>query len=157
MQQVKEHVLHCDIKPNDRVFYFTTCGWMMWNWLVAALAARLRCCFMTAHPLFHFQVACLTTRVSRNVRFLGRLPSGLMLFARGCALVILMISQACGSSRQPIAACARRPLTTSIKSIKKMYAQLASVSGERILFRALSWAIPLGLYAKAKSWGVDWG
>ena len=39
LQQVKEHVLHCDEKPGDRVFYFTTCGWMMWNWLVAALAA----------------------------------------------------------------------------------------------------------------------
>ena len=37
IQQLKEHRLHCDVKPNDRVFYFTTCGWMMWNWLVAAL------------------------------------------------------------------------------------------------------------------------
>ena len=39
LQQVKEHVLHCDVKPGDRVFYFTTCGWMMWNWLIAGLAA----------------------------------------------------------------------------------------------------------------------
>jgi len=38
LQQVKEHLLHCDEKPGDRVFYFTTCGWMMWNWLVAGLA-----------------------------------------------------------------------------------------------------------------------
>ena len=34
----KEHRLHADIKPGDTVFYFTTCGWMMWNWLVSALA-----------------------------------------------------------------------------------------------------------------------
>jgi len=40
IQQAKEHVLHCDIKPGDRVFYFTTCGWMMWNWLAAGLASR---------------------------------------------------------------------------------------------------------------------
>jgi acetoacetyl-CoA synthetase len=39
MQHVKEHQLHCDIKAGDRVFYFTTCGWMMWNWLVTALAS----------------------------------------------------------------------------------------------------------------------
>ncbi|MBF0305836.1 MAG: acetoacetate--CoA ligase [Alphaproteobacteria bacterium] len=39
LQQVKEHRLHCDVKQGDRVFYFTTCGWMMWNWLVAGLAA----------------------------------------------------------------------------------------------------------------------
>jgi acetoacetyl-CoA synthetase len=38
IQHLKEHVLHSDAKPGDRVFYFTTCGWMMWNWLVSALA-----------------------------------------------------------------------------------------------------------------------
>lgn len=40
IQHLKEHQLHCDIKPNDRVFYFSTCGWMMWNWQVTALASR---------------------------------------------------------------------------------------------------------------------
>ncbi|RXF73378.1 acetoacetate--CoA ligase [Hansschlegelia zhihuaiae] len=39
IQQLKEHVLHCDVGEGDRVFYFTTCGWMMWNWLVAGLGA----------------------------------------------------------------------------------------------------------------------
>ncbi len=39
LQHLKEHRLHCDVKPGDRVFYFTTCGWMMWNWLVSGLAA----------------------------------------------------------------------------------------------------------------------
>ncbi len=39
LQHLKEHQLHCDIRPGDRVLYFTTCGWMMWNWLVSALAS----------------------------------------------------------------------------------------------------------------------
>ncbi|HEX7081389.1 MAG TPA: acetoacetate--CoA ligase [Gammaproteobacteria bacterium] len=39
LQHQKEHILHCDIRPNDVVFYFTTCGWMMWHWLASALAA----------------------------------------------------------------------------------------------------------------------
>ena len=39
IQHLKEHQLHCDIGAGDRVFYFTTCGWMMWNWLVSALAS----------------------------------------------------------------------------------------------------------------------
>jgi acetoacetyl-CoA synthetase len=39
IQHLKEHQLHCDIKPGDRVFYFTTLGWMMWNWLVTVLAS----------------------------------------------------------------------------------------------------------------------
>ncbi len=38
LQHVKEHGLHCDLGPGDRLFYYTTCGWMMWNWLVSALA-----------------------------------------------------------------------------------------------------------------------
>ena len=38
IQHAKEHVLHTDISRNDRFFYFTTCGWMMWNWLVSGLA-----------------------------------------------------------------------------------------------------------------------
>jgi acetoacetyl-CoA synthetase len=38
LQHLKELVLHTDVKPTDRIFYHTTCGWMMWNWLVSALA-----------------------------------------------------------------------------------------------------------------------
>ncbi|MEM8552507.1 MAG: acetoacetate--CoA ligase [Pseudomonadota bacterium] len=40
IQHMKEHRYHSGIKPGDRVFYFTTCGWMMWNWLVTALASE---------------------------------------------------------------------------------------------------------------------
>jgi acetoacetyl-CoA synthetase len=40
LQHLKEHQLHVDLKPGERLFYFTTCGWMMWNWLATALASR---------------------------------------------------------------------------------------------------------------------
>ncbi len=39
LQHLKEHQLHGDVKPGDRCFYFTTCGWMMWNWLASGLAS----------------------------------------------------------------------------------------------------------------------
>ncbi len=39
LQHLKEHLLHCDVKPGERLFYFTTCGWMMWNWLASGLAS----------------------------------------------------------------------------------------------------------------------
>ena len=39
LQHLKEHQLHADVKPGDRLFYFTTCGWMMWNWLASGLAS----------------------------------------------------------------------------------------------------------------------
>ena len=38
LQHLKEHRLHVDLKPTDTLFYFTTCGWMMWNWLASGLA-----------------------------------------------------------------------------------------------------------------------
>ncbi|MFO0214957.1 MAG: acetoacetate--CoA ligase, partial [Burkholderiales bacterium] len=40
LKHLEEHVLQCDVKPGDKVFFFTTCGWMMWNWLVSGLAAN---------------------------------------------------------------------------------------------------------------------
>ncbi|HEX2466549.1 MAG TPA: acetoacetate--CoA ligase [Thermoanaerobaculia bacterium] len=39
LQHLKEHRLHVDVKTGDRLFYFTTCGWMMWNWLASGLAS----------------------------------------------------------------------------------------------------------------------
>jgi acetoacetyl-CoA synthetase len=39
LQHLKEHRLHVDLGPEDRLFYFTTCGWMMWNWLASGLAS----------------------------------------------------------------------------------------------------------------------
>jgi acetoacetyl-CoA synthetase len=39
LQHIKEHQLHTDVHAGDRLFYFTTCGWMMWNWLVTGLAS----------------------------------------------------------------------------------------------------------------------
>ncbi len=51
LQHRKEHTLHCDIRPGDVVFYFTTCGWMMWNWLVSALAAGATIVLYDGAPL----------------------------------------------------------------------------------------------------------
>ncbi len=52
LQHIKEHKLHCDVRPGDKVFYFTTLGWMMWNWLVSALAAEATLLLFDGSP-FH--------------------------------------------------------------------------------------------------------
>ncbi|HET8727619.1 MAG TPA: acetoacetate--CoA ligase, partial [Alphaproteobacteria bacterium] len=52
LQHLKEHLLHSDAKRDDRVFYFTTCGWMMWNWLVSALATEATLLLYDGSP-FH--------------------------------------------------------------------------------------------------------
>jgi len=52
LQHLKEHRLHVDLKPGDRFFYFTTCGWMMWNWLVSGLASETTLLLYDGSP-FH--------------------------------------------------------------------------------------------------------
>ena len=52
LQHRKEHVLHCDILPGDVVFYFTTCGWMMWNWLLTTLASGATVVLHDGAPLY---------------------------------------------------------------------------------------------------------
>ena len=52
IQHMKEHQLHCNIKENDNIFYFTTCGWMMWNWLVSSLASRASIVLFDGSPMF---------------------------------------------------------------------------------------------------------
>ncbi|MFT5504106.1 MAG: acetoacetyl-CoA synthetase [Gammaproteobacteria bacterium] len=52
LQHVKEHLLHADVRPGDKVFYFTTCGWMMWNWLVSALACKASLVLYDGSPFY---------------------------------------------------------------------------------------------------------
>ena len=52
LKHLTEHRLHCDIRRDDRVFYFTTCGWMMWNWLASALASEATLLLYDGSP-FH--------------------------------------------------------------------------------------------------------
>jgi acetoacetyl-CoA synthetase len=52
LQHLKEHQLHTDLKHGDRLFYFTTCGWMMWNWLVSGLASGATLLLYDGSPFY---------------------------------------------------------------------------------------------------------
>jgi len=52
LQHLKEHALHVDLQRDDRLFYYTTCGWMMWNWLVTGLASEATLLLYDGSP-FH--------------------------------------------------------------------------------------------------------
>ncbi|EDK30541.1 acetyl-coenzyme A synthetase [Vibrionales bacterium SWAT-3] len=52
INHLKEHQLHSDVKPKDRVFYYTTCGWMMWNWHVSALASGACLVIFDGSPVY---------------------------------------------------------------------------------------------------------
>ena len=52
LQHMKELMLHCDLRRGDRSFYFTTCGWMMWNWLVSALGIGTAIVLFEGNPAY---------------------------------------------------------------------------------------------------------
>ena len=52
LQHLKEQQLHADVREDDRVFYFTTCSWMMWNWLVSALASKATVMLYDGSPFY---------------------------------------------------------------------------------------------------------
>jgi acetoacetyl-CoA synthetase len=53
LKHLSEQQLHCDIKPGDRLFYFTTLGWMMWNWLASGLASGATLLLYDGSPFVH--------------------------------------------------------------------------------------------------------
>jgi len=52
LQHLKEHQLHTNVKSGDRIFYFTTCGWMMWNWLITGLASGATLLLFDGSPFY---------------------------------------------------------------------------------------------------------
>jgi acetoacetyl-CoA synthetase len=77
LQHLKEHQLHSDVKPGDRLFYFTTLGWMMWNWLVSGLASGATLLLYEGSPfaargrvLFDFAAAEGMTHFGTSAKFI---------------------------------------------------------------------------------------
>ncbi|MCX8087373.1 MAG: acetoacetate--CoA ligase [Rhodocyclaceae bacterium] len=77
LQHLKEHRLHADLKRGDKLFYFTTCGWMMWNWLVSALASEATLLLYDGSPfvgrgkiLFDYAVAEGMTHFGTSAKFI---------------------------------------------------------------------------------------
>jgi acetoacetyl-CoA synthetase len=77
LQHLKEHRLHSDVKPGDRLFYFTTLGWMMWNWLVSGLASEATLLLYDGSPfaqrgriLFDFAQAEGMTHFGTSAKFI---------------------------------------------------------------------------------------
>ena len=71
LQHMKEHQLHCDIKENDNVFYFTTCGWMMWNWLVSSLASKASIVLFDGSPMYKSSDLLLRIAQREKITLLG--------------------------------------------------------------------------------------
>jgi acetoacetyl-CoA synthetase len=80
LQHLKEHRLHSDVKPGDRLFYFTTLGWMMWNWLMSGLASEATLLLYDGSPfvgrgkvLFDFAEAERMTHFGTSAKYIDAL------------------------------------------------------------------------------------
>jgi acetoacetyl-CoA synthetase len=71
LKHLSEQRFHCDIKPGDRVLYFTTCGWMMWNWLVSALGSGATIVLHDGNPAVPHPAALFEVADELGVTLLG--------------------------------------------------------------------------------------
>ena len=71
LQHKKEHQLHCDIKEGDNVFYFTTCGWMMCNWLVSVLASKASIVLFDGSPMYQKEDLLLKIADKEKITLFG--------------------------------------------------------------------------------------
>lgn len=71
LQHLKEHQLHCDIQKNDSVFYFTTCSWMMWHWLVSSLGSGAKIVLYEGSPTYPTLEHLFFIAKETNVKIFG--------------------------------------------------------------------------------------
>ncbi len=74
LQHYKELKLHTDLKPREKLFYFTTCGWMMWNWLVSGLLVESEIVLYEGSPAFPSLKDFLTKLDGLSIEVLGTSP-----------------------------------------------------------------------------------
>ena len=74
LQHLKEHELHVDLRRQDRLFFFTTCGWMMWNWLVSGLAVGATLVLYDGSPLYPDEGVLWRMAEEEHVSIFGTSP-----------------------------------------------------------------------------------
>jgi len=129
LQHQKEHLLHTDLKRSDRLFYFTTCGWMMWNWLMSGLACGATLVLYDGSP-FHPQPGVLwhmadeerITIFGTSAKYLAALEKSTFVPAESVDLTALRTLLSTGSPLLP------EGFDYVYRSVKSDL-QLASISG----------------------------
>ncbi len=114
LQHLKELELHVDLRRSDRMFYFTTCGWMMWNWMVSSLAVGATVVLYDGAPL-QPHASILWDVVSRErVTVFGTSAKFLALSEKGGVVPrrTVMISPHCAPYSRPEARSRRTATTT---------------------------------------------
>ena len=129
LQHQKEHLLHTDIKRTDRVFYYTTCGWMMWNWLMSVFATGATVVLYEGSP-FHPEPGSLWQMASQE---------RLNVFGTSAKFIAATEKSAFDPASQTDLTCLRTILSTGSPLLPESFdyvyqhikgdVQLASISG----------------------------
>ena len=129
LQHLKELVLHTDLSPGDTIFFYTTCGWMMWNWLVSALAAGARVVLYDGSPLYPDPGALWRLAAEEQVNVFGISPR--FLAASEKAGIVPKTLLAPGALRTVLSTGAPLPVSAFdyVADSLGTAVQLASISG----------------------------
>ncbi|HEV2703324.1 MAG TPA: acetoacetate--CoA ligase [Steroidobacteraceae bacterium] len=143
LQHQKEHLLHTDLKPGERLFYYTTCGWMMWNWQMSALACGTTLVLYDGSP-FHPDPGALwrmaeeerITVFGTSARYLAAMEKSTF---RPGARVDLAAMRAILSTGSPLPAAGYERIYRDIKQD----VQIASISGGTDIVSCFGLGCPL--------------
>jgi acetoacetyl-CoA synthetase len=144
LQHVKEHQLQGDVKVGDRLFYFTTCGWMMWNWLVSGLASGATLLLYDGSPflgrgsiLFDYADAEAMTHFGTSAKFIDAIAKVGLAPKKSHRLEKLCVMFSTGS---PLVAEGFDYVYSRVKSDL----QLASISGGTDILSCFVGGNPIG-------------
>lgn len=143
LQHAKEHRLHADIKKSDRVFYYSTCGWMMWNWLASGLATGATLLLYDGSPfypdgntLFDYAQAEHMTHFGTSAKYIDALRKAGLEPKKDYNLSELRVILSTGSPLSPEAFC------YVYQSIKHDV-HLASISGGTDIISCFVLGVPV--------------
>jgi len=129
LQHAKEHMLHTDLRREDTLFYFTTCGWMMWNWLVSGLGVGATIALFEGNPGYPTLEHLWQFAERIGVTAFGTSPK----FISSCDKAGIQPGECCDLSRLRVVLSTGSPLTVEnfrwvYESVKEDV-QLASICG----------------------------
>jgi acetoacetyl-CoA synthetase len=144
LQHLKEHVLHCDLRREDRLFYFTTCGWMMWNWLVSSLAVGCTVVLYDGAPLLRRRPILWDMAAEERITTFGTSAKYLALAekegVRPAETHDLSSLQAILSTGSPLAPQSYDYVYSAVKKVVR----LSSISGGTDLISCFALGNPIG-------------
>ena len=146
IQHLKEHRLHTDIKRDDRLFYFTACGWMMWNWLVSGLASGCSIVLYDGSPFYPGKNSMWEMAEKLAITVFGTSAR----FISACAKSRLVPAETCNLSKL------RAILSTGSPLVAESFDYVYQNIGSDLMLASISGGLFTGGRFNAGVWAWRW-